>query len=426
MLQGNAPSAAVEMTSTILIERARQAMTLREVVLPLLAGVPLTSSEQDALRATAPTGWQLLATAECCAIPLVARLRATNMLCSLPGDVQQLLSAAELREMQRVMAARGALRVLDTIAESLGIELTVLKGGAVAAQSDRIPLDLGDVDVLTVRDDAATIARALLDAGWREKNAPGLSAIEHEEPMSNHFLPLLPPGAGIPVELHQRMHYDGTSSASRSFCTRPLRGFRALHRLVGAEAVVSLLEHSVIEHPHRRGHLRDLVLLADAMAECSAEERWMLSSLLDGARFEVEMREMLALSEAFAAGERALDGESVRRAVARKYLLALGDDGRLAARIPGWWKISSIGLERPILRRALYGDLLRTAFTRIPPGSTFEAKGLARRTPGVARAAGWIARATYRTALTVFVIASGRFVRRGIQAVLRTESAASR
>jgi hypothetical protein len=70
--------------------------------------------------------------------------------------------------------------------------------------------------------------------------------------------------------------------------------------------------------------------------------------------------------------------------------------------------------------------MLRTAFTRIPPGSTFEAKGLARRAPGVARAAGWVARATYRTALTILAIASGRSIRGGVQAVLRTESAVPR
>jgi hypothetical protein len=70
------------------------------------------------------------------------------------------------------------------------------------------------------------------------------------------------------------------------------------------------------------------------------------------------------------------------------------------------------------VRSALYMDMLRTAFTAIPPGSSFEARGLARRAPRLASAAGWLARAGYRTMLTAVVAASGRSVRRGVDAVL--------
>ena len=70
--------------------------------------------------------------------------------------------------------------------------------------------------------------------------------------------------------------------------TRALTGYQALRRPIGAAAVVLLLEHSVVQHPHRRGHLRDLALLTDALRECSDVERAALSSRLGGLRFEPE------------------------------------------------------------------------------------------------------------------------------------------
>jgi hypothetical protein len=136
------------------------------------------------------------------------------------------------------------------------------------------------------------------------------------------------------------------------------------------------------------------------------------------------MREMLRLAEAYARGERAPESNSVRRAVARKYLLVLGEERRRSARIPAWWQLSSIGFERTSIRSSLYADLLRTAFTAIPPGSTFEVRGLARHAPRLMRVAGWAARAAYRTSLAALVAVSGPAVRRGIDAVLRPEASA--
>ena len=385
-------------------------MTLRRAILPLLSGVPLTSAESEVLRATPARSWQLLVTAECCALPLMARLRQTGTLGSLPLEVREIVSQAELQEMQRVMAARAELRTIDTIAAALGIEVTVLKGGAVAAETDRPALDLGDVDLLCARGDAARLTRALLDAGWREKHAAGISALGSDDAEFNHFVPLLPPGDGIAVELHQRVDYGGASEATTRDRTRPLRGARALHRFVGAAAVVTSLEHSVIQHPHRRGHLRDLVLLSDAFGECSDDERRALPSLVAGARFATQLGEMLALATSFARGERVEDPPAIQRAVARKYLLALGDDAQLTARVAEWWRISYIALDPPRLRASLYGDLLRSAFARVPRGSRFGAAG------------GWVVRSTYRTALTAVAVAQGPAVRRDVYAVLRAAS----
>jgi hypothetical protein len=410
------------MTSTTSIARAREAMTLRRAVLPLLAGATPTNDELDVLRAAPAAAWQLMAAAECCALPLSARLRSTELLRSLTPEVRSALSAVELQEMQRVMAARAELRLLDSIAVAQGVEIVVLKGGAVVAEQDRAPLDLGDVDVLTSRDGATKLWQALIDAGWTEKQTAGLSAIEPEDSAFNHFVPLLPPDDGIAVELHQRVRYDMAGPEKDApLTTRALEGYRVLRRPVGAAAIVLLLEHSVIQHPHRRGHLRDLALLADALLECGETERATLPSRLEGLRFEPEMREMLDLAEAFARGDHAMDSDPMRRAVARKYLLVLGEERRRSARIPAWWQLSSIGFERPSIRGSLYADLLRSAFTAIPPDSRFRARGIARLAPRVMRAAGWTARAAYRASLTALVAASAPAVRRGINAVLRPD-----
>jgi hypothetical protein len=413
------------MTSATSIARAREAMSLRRAVLPLLAGATPTSDELEVLRAASAAAWQLMTSAECCALPLSDRLRSTGLLALLPPEARSALSIIELQEMQRVMAARAELRLLDSIAVAHDVEIVVLKGGAVVAEQDRAPLDLGDVDLLTSRDGATKVWQALIGGGWAEKEVAGLSAIEPENSAFNHFVPLLPPDDGIAVELHQRVRYDAVAPEKDApLTTRALKGHQALRRPIGAAAVVQLLEHSVIHHPHRRGHLRDLALLADGLHECSESERATLPSRLDGLRFGPEMREMLGLAEAFARGDHAMDSDSMRRAVARKYLLVLGAEPWRSSRIPAWWQLSSIGFERSAIRSSLYADLLRSAFTAIPPDSRFRARGLARHAPRVVRAAGWSARAAYRTGLTVLVAASGPAVRRGIDAVLRPEPSA--
>src|SRR6059058_4162343 len=111
-------------------------MTLRRAVLPLLAGATPTVDELDVLHAASAAAWQLVTAAECCALPLNARLRSADLLRTLSPDARRAVSTVELQELQRVMAARAELRLLDGIAVARDVEIVVLKGGAVVAEQD--------------------------------------------------------------------------------------------------------------------------------------------------------------------------------------------------------------------------------------------------------------------------------------------------
>lgn len=420
--EANAASAVRDVSGDARITRVREALALRGAVLGVLATRGEVAPEQRdiaMLRETSTEGWRLLLTAECCALPLAARLRSSGIASSLPAETQRVLIEAQLAETQRVMAARAQLRELDALAAELGIEMIVLKGGAIVAESDREPIDLGDIDLLVTSEAAALVWERLLRDGWRMKTAGGVAATDAAPLAFNHFEPLLPPRDGVPVELHQRVDYARGTAGRRALETRPLAGHRALHRAIGEAAVLTALEHSVIQHPHRRGHLRDLVLLADAMSECAPAVREHIDLSSGDPRYAPELRDMLEQVRALERGERPADAPSIRHAVARKYLVMLGDDRRLCARVPHWWELSHAALERAPLRRARYREMVRAGLTPIPAGSTFAAKTLAARAPRLVGVVARVLRAGYWASVAALSIGAGPLLRRRVSAALR-------
>ena len=400
------------------IALVRETLALRAAVLGVLAGVAdaaIDERDLSTLRATSVESWRLLLTAECCALPLAVRLRAAGAVGSLPEAVRAALAESQLAEMQRVMAARSELRDLDALAAELGIEMIVLKGGAIAAEASRPPLDLGDVDLLVSREAAALVWTRLLHDGWHMKVEGGVAATDDVALDFNHFNPLIPPRDGIPVELHHRHRYGRASTHERAPETRALAGHRVLRRTIGHASVVTALEHSVIHHPHRRGHLRDLVLLADSIAECAPELRDRLDISSGDPRYLPELREMLEQAHALMRGERPADPPSIRRAVTRKYLVVLGDDRRLSARVPGWWTLSHAALERAPLRRARYREIARAGLAPVPAGSTFVVRSLAERAPRLVGAVTRVLRAGYWASIAALTIVAGPSLRRRVE-----------
>jgi hypothetical protein len=161
------------------------------------------------------------------------------------------------------------------------------------------------------------------------------------------------------------------------------------------------------------------VLLEDAMSECASEVRERLDLSSGDQRYAPELRDMLEQVHALQRGERPVDPPSVRLAVARKYLVVLGDDRRLSARVPHWWELSHAALERAPLRRARYGEMVRAGLTPVPAGSTFAAKGLAARAPRLVGAAARVLRAGYWASVAALTIAAGPSLRRRVNEALK-------
>jgi hypothetical protein len=199
-------------------------------------------------------GWQTFLTAERCAAPLLRRLEAGGRAATLPAGAESVLRAAALRELQRSLSARGQLQRVASFAAETGRRYLVMKGGVAllaGAQTDVL-----DVDVLS---DAAA-AQALCDhldaRGFRPFSLPA-----HQ-----HLSPRYEAGA-VQVEAHTSM--DGCPAAAELFATAlPIAGLPGLLRASATEHLWMLLVHSAGYHPERRGRIRDLLLLRDALAAC--------------------------------------------------------------------------------------------------------------------------------------------------------------
>jgi hypothetical protein len=198
--------------------------------------------------------WAFFLAAETCPRSLSARLGSSAS--ALPADARDVLQRAARAEVQRVMAARAQLVVIDELAERLGVEPVVLKGGVHAADGGEA-FDLGDLDLLLQSADVAVFGRALLDhAGYVYDPRFGQYKIED----------------GITVELHDGLEVGYGRDVVGGMESQALRGFRRLRRLSPAAHVSYCIQHTTTKHPLRRGHLRDLLLVADALDDCSPSE----------------------------------------------------------------------------------------------------------------------------------------------------------
>ena len=405
-------------------DRVRHALSLRAAVIGLLTGCEPSVDEREAMLRAPEDAWRILLTCECCALPLAARLRQHALLSALPTATQRRIAAAELAELQRVLAARSTLEALDHACASLGISLIVLKGGAIAAERRKQPLDLGDVDALVEERDAAALWARLDALGWRRSSGGPMREVPIRVD-ANHFEALVPPCEGLPLELHTGLDYQPHSDDDPSPRTRPLEGYQTLRRLVGDGAFVTTLRHSVVKHPHRRGHLRDLAMLAEALGECGGEIEG-IERQLESDPMAPELMAMCAQARGMSAGQRTVDDPDTRRFVAWKYA-AFAQPAGILGRLPGWAGLNYLPLERKPTRRSELARQFRYAVGPVPHTSPFAALGqrsadaTRESTPVVgARSLSRVLRVAYRLTLLTTLVLASRDIRRRIEAMSRS------
>jgi hypothetical protein len=400
------------------VVHVREALALRDAVLRYLSAARDERADEALIGAT-PVAWSLFLRFECCALSLVGRLRADGLVARAGADVQRCLSSAEAAELQRVLAARLLVRELDAIGERAGLRFTVLKGGALAADPARKPVDLGDVDAIATHAPAEHAWRALLSNGW-SPIPTGLSptdALGERE----HFAPLRSTRHELPLELHARFDYGlPRAEAERAAETTPIPGYRSIDRLVGPRVVVAVLRHSVVVHPHRRGHLRDLFLLGELLQELDEDQ---LNAIDRELRLEPQSAELLAMltqAKALSRGEPSADSEALRRFVWFKYAAGLGTTRLLGTRSEGWNTWSHVPLERPAVRRAEYRRLLQqgSAEPIARDWSPLRHRLLA---SAVARSVGLprLVRVLRRAGLVLGLVAAGGVIRRHVASLMK-------
>jgi hypothetical protein len=402
----------------------RETLALRRALLPLFARDGIDDERLDAAAGRSQRAWEVFLTCECCALPLAARLRTVDLLGRLPTAVQALIAQRETAELQRVLAARQLLEELDRVSADLAIPLVVLKGGALAAERERAPLDLGDVDVLLPSEVALDVWSALADRSWRLKSG-GPMPVRPVQSDVNHLPGLVSPAGGLAVELHTSLDYGSGAPAPQTLPTRALENRRSLQRLIGSFGVVTTLRHSVIKHPHRRGHLRDLLLLQDTLVETVATVDE-IDREIGTDRYAHELHDMLSQAHALASGKELRDTDATARFVAWKYAAYTNRRGVLGPLVPGWTGISYLPLERPAVRRFALEAQLRYAFAAVPLDSPFRAAarrdpargGAARLAGAVGSAAARVVRTAYRTSLIALLTALGSHIRHRIEEMI--------
>jgi hypothetical protein len=173
----------------------------------------------------------------------------------------------------------------------------------------------------------------------------------------------------------------------------------------------------VVKHPFRRGHLRDLVLLAgeirDDVVDVGEIERALAAD-----RYARELIDMLRQVQAMHDHARPSDAHATRRFVAWKYGSMLAPNRAFREWIPGWMAFSVRVLERPRIRRREYRRLLSHGFGAVPADSPLRRTAVGRRLGGVSRLALPLARFAYRLGLIALVVLGAWYIRRTVEALL--------
>ena len=232
----------------------RHAVDLRAAALTILAG---REPDWTRLEHCSADTWKLFLRTERCALALKSRLTAAG--CAVPDRARAEIERAATPELQRILSARGQLLRIGRLAAAHGIAGVVLKGG-VAALASAAPVDLHDVDVLVRPLQAEQLAGLLDEEGFHATGPAGTA----------HLAQRIAPNT-VQIEVHFALNDIELSDAMWNRA-RPLDGAAGLSRLGAPDHVWHLLVHSVVSHPYRRGSLRDVLLIADALRDCSPTE----------------------------------------------------------------------------------------------------------------------------------------------------------
>jgi hypothetical protein len=233
----------------------------------------------------AEDAWQLFLDVERCA----AALRAAPGSGGLRSAV---LDQAATADMQRSLAARAQLVSLASLAKQVGWTVVVLKGSVAVA--DGRPNHLQDVDILVQPVRAGEVAREI---------ATRLGLRPEGREKSRH-LPILGGDAALPVEVHRSIDTRDTRLTERAWSRIiPLAGVPGLFRLSPVDHCLHLLTHVAIDHPDRRGRLRDALVLRDALKECSERDSQAIEREARQSRYATALLDELRFARGLAEGK---------------------------------------------------------------------------------------------------------------------------
>lgn len=282
--------------------RLGEALALRAWALGTLAGAAVVPPPPPPATARS---WMVFLHTERCAHPLLQALNRAGI--ELPADAAGVLRTYADAELKRIMSVAAQLRALQAVARDTGWSVVVMKGGVLAPDAARA-VDVLDLDVLLEPGQARALA-ARLDGTL------GYAALQADpDPRAGmaHLAQRVAPNHVL-VEIHERVSgMEAPGELLRR--AEALGAVPGLFRLHARDHLRHLLEHGVRDHPERRGSVRDLLLVAEAV--CRVPDA---PAEAPGGGGQAE-RNMLAMGRALAGGHAPPDAFAAEAAA--RYLVA--------------------------------------------------------------------------------------------------------
>jgi hypothetical protein len=228
-------------------------LALRDWTISALSGEnPSRNEWLDRIAAIPAKTWSAFLKIERCA--LETRSILTSEAQSLPSSVARVIEDSATTELQRFLSAVGQIRQIAGIARALGTRVVVLKGG-VAVVADH-PVALDDLDLLVPEADVEALTVALDQEGYSSwgRDTPSTPPTRYQ----SH---------SVPIDMHRAIHLLGDPMAVLARA-RPVASLPGVMQPSAADHLWHLLLHVSHQHPDRRGRIRDLPLLAQAVTQC--------------------------------------------------------------------------------------------------------------------------------------------------------------
>ena len=205
-------------------------------------------------------GWRLFLRVDRCAYPLHQALERQALLSRVPAPFEELLLHEAEWELGHIRSARRQLQLIGAWAVRHGCRPVVLKGGLSAL--DHSGIDLNDLDILLPKAEGERLVAALLEQGYRQCGSAGVIHLRGIQRQGE-----------LMIEIHSALTAEEAESegALRNPATvSPAAA--GLWRLPPGDHLWHVLLHGVVTHTPRRGRIRDLLLLGEAIAGCSTQD----------------------------------------------------------------------------------------------------------------------------------------------------------
>lgn len=245
-----------------------EAINARRAVLSLLS-----NSSGERIRSTwlelapkDPTVWDFFLRTERCAIAVRAKIAEFNLADITQPEVLKVIKSRARLELQKVLSGIEQLQNIANIAKRENWKVVVLKGGLLLESGGQI--DLHDIDILMSEESGNKLSKMLDETGYSAKDASDANPCHHLSPRFRDDT--------VAIEIHRSVKglQDADNLLSNAI---PIRNNSNLWSLSRVEHIFHLLIHATIQHPDRRGTIRDICLISHAIQACNPEELEIIS-----------------------------------------------------------------------------------------------------------------------------------------------------